>query len=69
MDQGSENYHQQGQGSGDYIPPRRTPMACAFCRARKLKCDGRQTCGNCARRAIPCIYVPVSSQGTTVNPG
>ncbi|EKM52382.1 uncharacterized protein PHACADRAFT_260714 [Phanerochaete carnosa HHB-10118-sp] len=42
--------------------PRRTPMACSFCRGRKLKCDGRQTCGNCERRGIPCVYVPVSAQ-------
>ncbi|KAH9920824.1 uncharacterized protein BXZ73DRAFT_104558 [Epithele typhae] len=39
--------------------PRRTPMACQFCRGRKLKCDGRPTCANCQRRTIPCVYVPV----------
>ncbi|KAI0947664.1 hypothetical protein AcW1_009368 [Taiwanofungus camphoratus] len=39
--------------------PRRTPMACQFCRGRKLKCDGRQTCANCSRRGIPCVYVSV----------
>ncbi|KIP03031.1 hypothetical protein PHLGIDRAFT_78208, partial [Phlebiopsis gigantea 11061_1 CR5-6] len=39
--------------------PRRTPMACQFCRGRKLKCDGRATCGNCERRGISCTYVPV----------
>ncbi|KZT07063.1 uncharacterized protein LAESUDRAFT_699447 [Laetiporus sulphureus 93-53] len=42
--------------------PRRTPMACQFCRGRKLKCDGRPTCANCSRRNIPCVYVPVSAQ-------
>ncbi|GJE88986.1 Zn(II)2Cys6 transcription factor [Phanerochaete sordida] len=42
--------------------PRRTPMACSFCRGRKLKCDGRTTCGNCERRGIPCTYVPVAAQ-------
>ena len=26
---------------------------------RKLKCDGRTTCGNCERRGIACVYVPV----------
>ncbi|KAI0077003.1 hypothetical protein K474DRAFT_1596898 [Panus rudis PR-1116 ss-1] len=41
------------------ITPRRTPMACTFCRGRKLKCDGRTTCANCVRRGIPCVYVPV----------
>lgn len=39
--------------------PRRTPMACQFCRGRKLKCDGRQTCSNCHRRGIACTYLPV----------
>ncbi|KAI0633022.1 hypothetical protein C8Q77DRAFT_1218406 [Trametes polyzona] len=39
--------------------PRRTPMACQFCRGRKLKCDGRPTCANCQRRSIACIYLPV----------
>ncbi|KAJ3742828.1 hypothetical protein DFH05DRAFT_1400801, partial [Lentinula detonsa] len=40
--------------------PRRTPMACQFCRGRKLKCDGsRPSCGNCNRRGFPCEYTPV----------
>ncbi|KAI0078601.1 hypothetical protein K474DRAFT_1593798 [Panus rudis PR-1116 ss-1] len=43
----------------DVLLRRRTPMACQFCRARKLKCDGRPTCANCSRRSIPCTYVPV----------
>ncbi|KIK43660.1 hypothetical protein CY34DRAFT_50128, partial [Suillus luteus UH-Slu-Lm8-n1] len=41
--------------------PRRTAMACQFCRGgRKLKCDGsRPSCGNCNRRGYPCVYTPV----------
>ncbi|KII83614.1 hypothetical protein PLICRDRAFT_58318 [Plicaturopsis crispa FD-325 SS-3] len=40
--------------------PRRTPMACQFCRARKMRCDGlRPSCGNCTRRTLACNYVPV----------
>ncbi|KAJ7827874.1 hypothetical protein B0H14DRAFT_2813049 [Mycena olivaceomarginata] len=40
--------------------PRRTPMACQFCRGRKLKCDGlKPQCSNCNRRNIPCNYVAV----------
>ncbi|EKM58517.1 uncharacterized protein PHACADRAFT_90860 [Phanerochaete carnosa HHB-10118-sp] len=44
-----------------YTPrtPRRTPMACVFCRGRKLKCDGRTTCANCHKRGLLCSYVPV----------
>ncbi|KAI0920620.1 hypothetical protein AcV5_010307 [Taiwanofungus camphoratus] len=48
-----------GEDSVTVRVPRRTPMACQFCRGRKLKCDGRQTCANCHRRGIACIYVPV----------
>ncbi|KAK0452160.1 uncharacterized protein EV420DRAFT_1482245 [Desarmillaria tabescens] len=40
--------------------PRRTPMACEFCRGRKMKCDGnRPSCANCQRRQIACTYQPV----------
>ncbi|KAH7872487.1 uncharacterized protein C8R40DRAFT_1117059 [Lentinula edodes] len=43
--------------------PRRTPMACQFCRGRKLKCDGnRPSCANCNRRGYPCVYTPVSAE-------
>ncbi|GLB44493.1 putative GAL4-like Zn(II)2Cys6 (or C6 zinc) binuclear cluster DNA-binding domain [Lyophyllum shimeji] len=42
--------------------PRRTPMACQFCRGRKLKCDGlRPSCSNCNRRGYPCNYIPVNA--------
>ncbi|KDR78303.1 hypothetical protein GALMADRAFT_138410 [Galerina marginata CBS 339.88] len=44
--------------------PKRTPMACQFCRGRKLKCDGiRPSCANCHRRGYPCSYTPVSGPG------
>ncbi|EIW76639.1 hypothetical protein CONPUDRAFT_76265 [Coniophora puteana RWD-64-598 SS2] len=40
--------------------PRRTAMACQFCRGRKLKCDGnRPSCTNCDKRGFACNYVPV----------
>ncbi|KAI0775090.1 hypothetical protein BD413DRAFT_443959, partial [Trametes elegans] len=45
-----------------YIPrtPRRTPMACTFCRGRKLKCDGRTpSCHNCNKRGLACEYKSV----------
>ncbi|KAG7440699.1 uncharacterized protein BT62DRAFT_1012474 [Guyanagaster necrorhizus] len=42
--------------------PRRTLMACEFCRGRKLKCDGnRPSCANCRRRQIACTYKPVNA--------
>ncbi|KAL4247584.1 hypothetical protein ABKN59_007728 [Abortiporus biennis] len=53
------------EDTGVYIPHRRTIVACQFCRGRKLKCDGRQTCSNCHKRGIPCTYPsqPVHTQG------
>lgn len=30
--------------------------SCNDCRARKRKCDGQQTCSNCVRRGIGCVY-------------
>ncbi|KAI0942916.1 hypothetical protein AcW1_002681 [Taiwanofungus camphoratus] len=61
---GSTHDNQRSDSEEYEMPrtPRRTPMACQFCRGRKLKCDGRQTCANCQRRGIPCTYVPVSAQ-------
>ncbi|KAI0697786.1 hypothetical protein BC835DRAFT_1269878, partial [Cytidiella melzeri] len=55
---GSGDQEQQNDADTQRIP-RRTPMACQFCRGRKLKCDGRATCANCERRNIQCSYVPV----------
>ncbi|KAF8737045.1 hypothetical protein AX14_013576 [Amanita brunnescens Koide BX004] len=53
-----------GDTNAEIIPrtPRRTPMACVFCRRRKLKCDGRSTCANCDRRSVACVYMPVGQQ-------
>ncbi|KAI0696901.1 hypothetical protein BC835DRAFT_1413966 [Cytidiella melzeri] len=65
--QSPRSYYTSGNdsdGETSYRPrtPRRTPMACVFCRGRKLKCDGRSTCANCHKRNILCSYVPVSAQ-------
>ncbi|TDL26023.1 hypothetical protein BD410DRAFT_561470 [Rickenella mellea] len=55
---------QGGKNSSDEDPVvkvrKRTPMACLFCRGRKLKCDGRSTCSNCHRRSMMCVYEPIS---------
>ncbi|KAI0672160.1 hypothetical protein C8Q78DRAFT_1025554 [Trametes maxima] len=61
---GTSQQTNQGQESDDDVysqprTPRRTPMACQFCRGRKLKCDGRQTCANCQRRGLACTYMPI----------
>ncbi|PAV18560.1 transcription factor [Pyrrhoderma noxium] len=49
-----------GTADDGYRVPRRTPMACTFCRGRKLKCDGRSICTNCAQRKLECVYKPVA---------
>ncbi|KAK7014234.1 hypothetical protein R3P38DRAFT_1445677 [Favolaschia claudopus] len=68
-DQMSSAQASNNNGGWQYNPydnprqPRRVPMACQFCRARKLKCDGlRPQCSNCSRRGVACNYVPVASQ-------
>jgi len=35
-----------------------TPHACAECKRRKIRCDGRQPCGQClgCRSPKPCYY-------------
>ncbi|KKK14252.1 hypothetical protein AOCH_001427 [Aspergillus ochraceoroseus] len=46
----------QSSGDGNYIPrPKR--IACAVCRRRKLRCDGKKpSCGTCSRLSHECTY-------------
>ncbi|RDB17989.1 hypothetical protein Hypma_000749 [Hypsizygus marmoreus] len=40
--------------------PRKTAVACNFCRGRKLRCNGaKPACSNCIVRKFQCEYVPV----------
>ncbi|KAF8073710.1 hypothetical protein FPV67DRAFT_761934 [Lyophyllum atratum] len=40
--------------------PRKTAVACNFCRGRKLRCNGaKPACSNCTVRKFQCEYVPV----------
>ncbi|KAI3111633.1 transcriptional regulator family: Fungal Specific TF [Penicillium roqueforti] len=34
-------------------------LSCASCRQRKLKCDRKEPCGNCATRGVDCVYATV----------
>lgn len=51
------------------IKPARRPMtACKRCRASKIKCDGKQDCGHCANRGMPCVYSkPRASSAAVAN--
>ncbi|KAL0961098.1 hypothetical protein HGRIS_006079 [Hohenbuehelia grisea] len=56
----------EGEGSRDRTStarnprgPRKTEVACNFCRGRKLRCDGgRPSCYNCTSRNKECHYEP-----------
>lgn len=40
--------------------PRKTAVACNFCRGRKLRCNGaKPSCYNCTVRKFECEYVPI----------
>ncbi|KAF2136880.1 uncharacterized protein K452DRAFT_236721, partial [Aplosporella prunicola CBS 121167] len=50
-----ESDYNAGTTSGS---KKRTSRACAECRARKIKCSGRQpTCDHCELCQLPCLYV------------
>ena len=41
----------------DYTHRKRVPVACQFCRLRKVKCDNaRPSCGYCLRQHARCVY-------------
>ncbi|RMJ14395.1 hypothetical protein CDV36_005933 [Fusarium kuroshium] len=41
----------------DYTHRKRVPVACQFCRLRKVKCDNaRPSCGYCLRQQARCVY-------------
>ncbi|KAJ7093514.1 hypothetical protein C8R44DRAFT_595534, partial [Mycena epipterygia] len=48
---------------------KRQALACLFCRARKIACgrpndgSGDQTCNQCARRRVQCVYPTESRRG------
>ncbi|KAF5004851.1 hypothetical protein FDECE_8667 [Fusarium decemcellulare] len=43
--------------TADYAQRKRVPVACQFCRLRKVKCDNvRPSCGYCLRHKAKCIY-------------
>ncbi|ORX33842.1 hypothetical protein BD324DRAFT_638833 [Kockovaella imperatae] len=56
---GSGGDGQDGENGGPPTSRKRVklPLACHFCRRRKLKCDGkRPECDNCLKRGEECIY-------------
>ncbi|CAA7261591.1 unnamed protein product [Cyclocybe aegerita] len=48
------------RGTGKSRNPRKTAVACNFCRGRKLRCNGvKPSCYNCTVRKFECEYVPI----------
>ena len=43
-------------GASGALPPGLNPRSCVTCRRRKVKCDKKQPCSNCARAKIECIF-------------
>ncbi|KAN0063514.1 hypothetical protein ACQY0O_003961 [Thecaphora frezii] len=48
--------------------PPRARVACTFCRARKLRCDGVSPCRHCERRSIQCVYTAAKAKPKASNP-
>ncbi|CAG8482323.1 3915_t:CDS:2 [Ambispora leptoticha] len=40
----------------------RVPVACSYCRRRKIRCDGQKRCANCERGNRKCEYVPIAKK-------
>ncbi|GJJ15532.1 hypothetical protein Clacol_009810 [Clathrus columnatus] len=54
---GSAGGNNEESGPSKRKTSKKTPMACHFCRKRKLKCDGVQpTCHTCAEKSLVCSY-------------
>lgn len=46
----------------------RVAMACTYCRKRKIRCDGLETCTNCVRSRRLCHYEPVPPEVNKTRP-
>ena len=59
---GGDGHGGNGDGGDNQLPqqppkPKKLPLACHFCRRRKLKCDGiKPSCDNCHKRGVDCSY-------------
>ncbi|PWN50816.1 hypothetical protein IE53DRAFT_368588 [Violaceomyces palustris] len=51
-----------GPPTFDPSDPPRARVACTFCRARKLRCDGSNPCRHCERRSLDCVYAPTKAK-------
>lgn len=63
LDRSNLTSARQTQPISQLVPPpepSRARIACSFCRARKLKCDGATPCRHCERRNVQCAYTSTS---------
>ncbi|KAI0109188.1 fungal-specific transcription factor domain-containing protein [Nemania sp. FL0031] len=42
--------------AGNSEPPKKPPLSCTSCRARKLKCDKQDPCRHCVRSKTECVF-------------
>lgn len=50
----ADHVHKSASPNGSPLAP--NPRSCITCRRRKVKCDKKQPCSNCARARIECIF-------------
>lgn len=53
---GANDRVRKPSGSSGSGAPGLNPRSCVTCRRRKVKCDKKQPCSNCARAKIECIF-------------
>jgi hypothetical protein len=44
----------------------RVPIACDFCKFKRIKCTGQNPCDNCKKKNMKCIYTESKKRGRKV---
>ncbi|KAJ5357487.1 hypothetical protein N7541_004645 [Penicillium brevicompactum] len=56
MDPSSANNPLNGARATDSPSKQLTPFSCVVCHKRKVKCDRKEPCSNCAKASVECVY-------------
>ncbi|UQC89690.1 fungal specific transcription factor domain-containing protein [Colletotrichum lupini] len=52
------------ESNAEEVTKKRIYSACAYCKSRKRRCDGREpACGLCTRSGVPCVYTERRKRG------